>query len=143
MENTYKFDLVQVFTSDIKLDSTNDKLVKSIEFSIIGYKEDQNTFIIEEVEIPNVSNNLIPYNKLDKDTMLNWVIEFLGDKKIAQIKAELDKELDKMVNHFNQFKDSNQEDLIKATLPPYVNQEIPKGAISLLPKEITEAILLK
>jgi hypothetical protein len=143
MENTYKFDLVQVFTSDIKLDSTNDKLVKSIEFSIIGYKEDQNTFIIEEVEIPNVSSNLIPYNKLDKDTMLNWVIEFLGDKKIAQMKAELDKELDKMVNHFNQFKDSNQEELIKPTLPPYVNQEIPKGAISLLPKQITEAILLK
>ena len=90
-----------------------------------------------------MSRNLIPYNNLDKDTMLNWVIEFLGDKKIAQMKAELDKELDKMVNHFNQFKDSNQEDLIKATLPPYVNQEIPKGAISLLPKEITEAILLK
>lgn len=132
MANTYKFDVVQVFTSDID----NDELVRKIEFSLIGYRDDQNTFIIEDVDIPNISESLIPYNELNKDIFISWVLQFVPEDKINQMKAKIDSKLEEMVNHFAQFKNTEQADSIKSTLPPWANLEIPEGAVVLSPKEI-------
>jgi len=135
MENTYKFDVVQVFTSEID----NDELVRNIEFSLIGYRENQNTFIIEDVDIPNISESLIPYNELNKDIFISWVLQFVSEDKINQMKAKIDFKLEEMVNHFAQFKNIDQADSIKSTLPPWVSLEIPEGAVVLSPRDITQA----
>lgn len=135
MENTYKFDVVQVFTSYID----NDELVRNIEFSLIGYRENQNTFIIEDVDIPNISESLIPYNELNKDIFISWVLQFVSEDKINQMKAKIDSKLEEMVNHFAQFKNIDQADSIKSTLPPWVSLEIPEGAVVLSPRDITQA----
>lgn len=138
MENTYKFDVVQVFTSDID----NNELVRKIEFSLIGYREDHNTFIIEDVDIPNISESLIPYNKLNKDIFISWVLQFVPEDKINQMKAKIDSKLEEMVNHFAQFKNIDKANSIKSTLPPWVSLEIPEGVVVLTPKDITQAIPL-
>lgn len=130
MTNTYKFDIVQIFTSG------SDKLVRKIEFSLIAYSGNLNTFIIEDIDIPNISSIIIPYNKLDKDIMIGWVIKFLGEEKIKQMKSELDIRLEEMEKHFAQFEDSNKNDFLNPTLPPYAKQDIPKDAIALIPKDI-------
>ncbi len=136
MANTYKFDIVQVFTSDIELNSNKDELVEKIEFSLIGYRDNQNTFIIEDVDIPNSSGDIIPYNQLDKDIFVSWVINFVGEDRINKMKAKIDAKLEEMVNHFAQFDNIDQEKTIKSTLPPWVSLEIPEGAVVLTPKEI-------
>lgn len=141
MANTYKFDVVQVFTSEINLNSNKDELVRNIEFSLIGYREDQNTFIIEDVDIPTSSGEIIPYNELNKDIFISWVLQFVSEEKINQMKAKIDAKLEEMVNHFAQFKNTEeQSDSIKSTLPPWVSLEIPEGAVILTPREITQAI---
>jgi hypothetical protein len=136
MANTYKFDIVQVFTSDIELNSNKDELVEKIEFSLIGYRDNQNTFIIEDVDIPTSSGDIIPYNQLDKDIFVSWVINFVGEDRINKMKAKIDAKLEEMINHFAQFDNIDQEKTIKSTLPPWVSLEIPEGAIVLTPKEI-------
>jgi hypothetical protein len=136
MANTYKFDIVQVFTSDIELNSNKDELVEKIEFSLIGYRDNQNTFIIEDVDIPTSSGDIIPYNQLDKDIFVSWVINFVGEDRINKMKAKIDAKLEEMVNHFAQFDNIDQEKTIKSTLPPWVSLEIPEGAVVLTPKEI-------
>lgn len=143
MANTYKFDIVQVFTSEINLNSNKDELVRKIEFSLIGYRDDQNTFIIDDIDIPTSSGDIIPYNQLNKDIFIDWVTKFLGEDRINEMKAKIDAKLEEMVNHFAQFKNiEEQSDSIKATLPPWVSYEIPEGAVVLTPKDITQAIPL-
>jgi hypothetical protein len=136
MANTYKFDIVQVFTSDIELNSNKDELVEKIEFSLIGYRDNQNTFIIEDVDIPTSSGDIIPYNQLDKDIFVSWVTNFVGEDRINKMKVKIDAKLEEMVNHFAQFDNIDQEKTIKSTLPPWVSLEIPEGAVVLTPKEI-------
>lgn len=128
METTYKFDIVQVFTSNVNIDGIQDQLVDRIEFSLIGYKEDQNTFIIDEVIIPNVSSQLIPYNQLTKDQLLNWVTEFLDQSKIDQMKDEINNKLDEMIAHFAQFNNENFVSVSKPSLPPWAITDIPLDA---------------
>ncbi len=128
METTYKFDIVQVFTSNVNIDGIQDQLVDRIEFSLIGYKEDQNTFIIDEVTIPNVSSQLIPYKQLTKDQLVNWVTEFLDQSKIDQMKDEINNKLDEMIAHFAQFNNENSNNISKPTLPPWAVMDIPSDA---------------
>lgn len=125
METTYKFDIVQVFTSNVNIDGIQDQLVDRIEFSLIGYKEDQNTFIIDEVTIPNVSSQLIPYKQLTKDQLLNWVTEFFDQSKIDQMKDEINNKLDEMIAHFAQFNNENSNNISKPSLPPWAITDIP------------------
>lgn len=132
MTNTYKFDIVQIFTSDIDLNSNKDELVQKIEFSLIGYREDQNTFIIDTIDIPISSGDIIPYNQLNKDIFISWVTKFLGEEKINQMKLEIDNRLDEMINHFAQFKDENASNLIKPSLPPWANTNIPEDVFNLI-----------
>lgn len=134
MANTYKFDIVQVFSSEIDLNGNKDNLVQNIEFSIIGYRDNQNTFIIDDVDIPTSSGDIIPYNQLDKDIFIGWVISFLGEKRINQLKEKIDVKLEEMVNHFSQFKNEEEDKSIKATLPPWVSYDIPDGVI--IPSQI-------
>ena len=129
METTYKFDIVQVFTSNVNIDGIQDQLVDRIEFSLIGYKEDQNTFIIDEVTIPNVSSQLIPYKQLTKDQLLNWVTEFLDQSKIDQMKSKINTTLDEMIAHFAQFNNENSNNISKPTLPPWAVIDIPSDAV--------------
>lgn len=128
METTYKFDIVQVFTSNVNIDGIQDQLVDRIEFSLIGYKEDQNTFIIDEVIIPNVSSQLIPYKQLTKDQLLNWVTEFFDQSKIDQMKDEINNKLDEMIAHFAQFNNENSNIISKPSLPPWAITDIPSDA---------------
>jgi hypothetical protein len=134
MANTYKFDIVQVFTSDIETDGVSEQLVDKIEFSLIGYKENQNTFIIDEVIIPNVSKSIIPYSKLSKDDLLNWVNEFVDKDKVAEMKAFIDEKLDEMIAHFAEFENNNATNLSKPTLPPYASSEVSEYAVVIKPK---------
>jgi hypothetical protein len=134
MENTYKFDFIQSFTSDIKWGEKSEQLIEKIEFAIIGYSGEYNTFIIDSVEIPYSSNELIPYNELNKEILIKWVIEFLGEKKINNLKLKIDEKLKEIVLHFAQFDDVSIDNLPKATLPPWASQEVPEWAVKIIPK---------
>ncbi len=125
METTYKFDIVQVFTSNVNINGISEDLVDRIEFSLIGYKGDQNTFEIAEVFIPNVSKSIIPYNQLSKDDLISWVKQFISNIKVEEMKLKINSRLDEMIAHFDQFKTDSFDSLSKPTLPPWAVIDIP------------------
>lgn len=134
MENTYKFDIIQTFTSDIKWGEKREQLIEKIEFAIVGYSGEYNTFIIESVEIPYQSSDLIPYSELNKELLIQWVIQFLGEKKINNLKLKIDEKLKEIILHFAQFDDITIDNVPKATLPPWAHQDIPEWAVKSIPK---------
>lgn len=132
METIYKFDIVQIFTSEIDLGGLTDQLVDKIEFSLIGYKEDQNTFLIDSVFIPKKSDAIIPYDQLSKPELLEWVKQFISDSKVEEMKAKIDSRLDEMIAHFAQF--NNDVNYSKPTLPPWADNKVPEWADIIIPK---------
>ncbi len=134
MGNIYKFDIVQVFTVDIELNSKKEELVTGLEFSYVGYSGDQNTFIIDSVEIPSSDNNIIPYSELTKDILIEWVTKFISEQKVNEMKSIIDKRLDEMVKHFAQFDESKIDTISKASLFPWASLEIPAEAIEIIGK---------
>lgn len=131
METTYKFDVVQVFTSNVNINGISEDLVDRIEFSLIGYKGDQNTFEIDEVFIPNVSKSIIPYNQLSKDDLISWVKQFISNTKVEEMKLKIDSRLDEMIAHFDQFKTDNFDSLSKPKLPPWAVIDIPSDVFKV------------
>lgn len=98
----YKWNVIRNKTQSVQINGQDDKLVIEIEFSVIGYKGNQNTFIMDTIQIPNNSSELIPYLDLNEEILIDWVHSFLGETNINLIKEDIESRLNEMIEFFNQ-----------------------------------------
>lgn len=134
MGYNYRFDIVQVFTIPVESVTGTEELVTGIDFSYIGSKEDQNTFIIDNVDIPYDLGVITPYNELPKEQMIKWIEIFIDEDKLKSMQSMINTKLEEMIAHYAQFKRIDNNQVPKPSLFPWASLEKPEGAIEIKPK---------
>ena len=68
---------------------TKNDVVKKVKFVLDGKRNEENHFIIGEVELTDPAENFIDFDQIAEDTMVGWIIDTLTQDVVDQYKEDI------------------------------------------------------